>query len=190
MRGFAFLVMLMLVGRTGFAQHIAGYNYDEAKVPPYTMLDPLLRLDGKTVTTPEGWWTVRRPEVLRLFEENVFGRTPAAAQGLPVRARVVEEDRAALGWRATRRQVDLFFTDRGVAGLHMRLLVYLPHVSLGKKIPVIVGLNFGGNQTVLSDPAIEPTDIWSHSKGSAELLHPQPAASTRGSQAAEWQVKR
>jgi hypothetical protein len=74
------------------AQHIAGYNYDESKIPPYTMLDPLRLTDGHTVTSPQQWFDTRRPEIARLFEGDVFGRTPAAAQNAVTHARTIEHN--------------------------------------------------------------------------------------------------
>ena len=50
-------------------------QYDEAKVPPYTLPDPLLLLNGKKVTSTRTWRNKRRPEILKLFETNVYGRT-------------------------------------------------------------------------------------------------------------------
>lgn len=50
-------------------------QYDEAKVPRYTLPDPLLLLNGKRVTSTRTWRKKRRPEILRLFETNVYGRT-------------------------------------------------------------------------------------------------------------------
>jgi hypothetical protein len=53
-------------------------NYDESKANPYTNLPDVLTLnDGKKVTTAEMWWKQRRPEIVRGFEENVYGRVPA-----------------------------------------------------------------------------------------------------------------
>src|SRR5688572_28556593 len=49
-------------------------NYDESKVPSYTLPDPLTTLSGKKVTTRTTWQSIRRPEILRLFEDNVYGR--------------------------------------------------------------------------------------------------------------------
>jgi hypothetical protein len=37
-------------------------NVDESKVPSYSLPDPLVLKNGKTVTTPEMWWKQRRPE--------------------------------------------------------------------------------------------------------------------------------
>ena len=52
-------------------------NYDEAKVPPYTLPDPLVLPNGKPVHTPGQWWTQRRPELLHLLEASMYGRIPA-----------------------------------------------------------------------------------------------------------------
>ncbi len=53
-------------------------NYDESKANPYPNLpDPLLLNDGKKVTTAKIWWTKRRPELIEIFDREVFGRVPA-----------------------------------------------------------------------------------------------------------------
>jgi len=169
-------------------QHIPGYNYDEAKIPPYVMLDPLKFNDGTPVKTAAEWWQRRRPEILRLFEENVYGHTPANAR-VPLRAHVVEIDRHALNGRAIRKQIDLYFTPAGERGAKMRVLLYLP-AHAGHRSPVVLGLNFGGNQTVLDDPAIRPTPVWTKAKGSAQLEHNLPDDKTGGTQTQEWQVEK
>ncbi len=54
-------------------------NYDEALANPYPNLpDPLLLMDRERVTTPELWWTKRRPEIVELFDREVYGRVPAS----------------------------------------------------------------------------------------------------------------
>jgi oligosaccharide reducing-end xylanase len=57
--------------------HYPKAQYDESKVPAYTLPDPLVMLDGKKVTDTNAWRRERRPEILRLFETNVYGRTMA-----------------------------------------------------------------------------------------------------------------
>jgi len=93
-------------------------NYDESKVPPYTLPDPLVMASGAPVKTAQQWRQRRRPEILRLFETQVYGRMP----GRPVHQRfeVKEVDRKALAGRATRKQVTIHFTDRKDADVEFK----------------------------------------------------------------------
>jgi hypothetical protein len=52
-------------------------NFDESKVPPYSLPDPLVLNNGKKVTTAEMWWKQRRPEIVEDFDREVYGRMPA-----------------------------------------------------------------------------------------------------------------
>lgn len=51
-------------------------NYDESKVPAYTLPEILKTSAGKTVSDRSVWEKTRRPEILSLFEENVYGKVP------------------------------------------------------------------------------------------------------------------
>ncbi|GGG84401.1 glucuronyl esterase domain-containing protein [Edaphobacter dinghuensis] len=179
------------------AQHIPGYNYDESKIAPYTLLDPLRLSNGAPVTTAKQWTTERRPEILHLFEENVFGVTPPAALHAVAHARVVEHNDHALDGLAVREQIDLTFesapgiTPPAEALHNLRILLYLPAAAVAahRPIPIVLGLNFTGNQSVVDDPGILPTPLWSKPKGSSTLLHELPADSTRGTATQQWQVR-
>ncbi len=53
-------------------------NYDESKANPCPQLPDILTTNaGKKVTTPETWWKVRRPELVKELEEEVYGKLPA-----------------------------------------------------------------------------------------------------------------
>lgn len=52
-------------------------NYDEAKADPYpNWPDPLVDAKGHRVTSAEDWWATRRPELVELFEREIYGRIP------------------------------------------------------------------------------------------------------------------
>lgn len=59
-------------------------NYDEARAeataPP--LPDPLRMADGTPVATASQWWKQRRPELVRLFDSQVYGRVPATAPAI------------------------------------------------------------------------------------------------------------
>ena len=53
-------------------------NYDESKAGPFTKLpDPLRLNNGKEVKTAKDWWSKRRPEIVELFDREMYGRVPA-----------------------------------------------------------------------------------------------------------------
>jgi len=65
-------------GVNGWDAHAANpVNYDEAKVRAYTLPDPLRLASGTAVATPAMWWKQRRPELVRLFDREMYGRVPA-----------------------------------------------------------------------------------------------------------------
>ena len=52
-------------------------NVDESKVPPYTLPDPLRFNNGDAVKTADDWWKKRRPELVEIFDREIYGRVPA-----------------------------------------------------------------------------------------------------------------
>ncbi|MGW5362179.1 alpha/beta hydrolase family protein [Actinopolymorpha pittospori] len=115
---------------------------------PGGLPDPLVCEDGTPVRTPEQWWERRRPELLDLFERQMFGRTPSTP--VEVRAEVVEISDDALSGRATRQVVRLSFGPDG-SSTTVEVLVHLPNAASGPA-PVFLALNFRGNHAVEAGP--------------------------------------
>ncbi|MBL9129306.1 MAG: hypothetical protein JNL97_16770, partial [Verrucomicrobiales bacterium] len=76
-------------------------NYDESKVPPYTLPDPRVTFDGRPVSDAATWRDVRRPEIVRAFEGHIFGSIPAFP--IRVRAESLAPDAEVFGGTAVRR---------------------------------------------------------------------------------------
>ena len=123
-------------------------NYDEAKVPQYTLPDPLTLSSGEKVADVKTWTERRRPELLHLFETQVFGRPAHATKPKSLRTSIARD---ALGGLATRKEVTVFL-DGTDTGPRMQLLVYIPNGGAAGKKPAFLGFNFGGNHTVHADP--------------------------------------
>ena len=113
--------------------------------------DALTASDGTKIDTPEAWMNKRRPELLKLFCTNVYGNPlPAPPEGIEFK--VIERSDNALGGKAIRIQGDI--TCKGVKQPNpFRILVYLPKKA-EKPVPVFLGLNFLGNQSISDDPEI------------------------------------
>jgi len=138
--------------------------YYEGKVPRHSLPDPLVTLDGTRVTSADMWETRRRPEILGLFREHMYGRAPL---GRPKNTtfKVFDHDRRALSGKATRKQVTVNLTDKK-DGPSMDILMYLPN-SAKAPVPLFVLLNFGGNHTIHPDPAIKVSTRWMRGGGRA-----------------------
>ncbi|MBN2316673.1 MAG: hypothetical protein JXM79_22285 [Sedimentisphaerales bacterium] len=132
-------------------------NYDEQKVTEYTLPDPLTMIDGTAVADAQTWTFHRRPEILELFRTYVYGRSPVERPE-NMSFEVFDLERNALGGSAIRKQVTVYFTGEK-EGPKMDILVYLPK-NADKPVPTFVLLNFGGNHTVHSDPAIRLSESW------------------------------
>jgi hypothetical protein len=54
-------------------------NYDEAKVGAYTLPDLLVLRSGERVREAAAWTQRRRPELIALYQSEIYGRVPATA---------------------------------------------------------------------------------------------------------------
>jgi len=161
-------------------------NYDEEKVPEYSLPDPLTMSDGSKVTDAQMWQAKRRPEILELFRAHVYGRSPI---GRPenMTFELFDVDRKALAGLAARKQVEVSFTGKK-DGPRMDILIYLPN-SAKTPIPIFVVLNFGGNQTIHPDPAIKLSKSWMR-QGSAGVANNRATEDSRGRDYSSYPVEK
>jgi len=178
------LALILLVVCVAKAQ--AGeVNYDEAKVPPYTLPDPLMLADGTKVTDAQTWWERRRPEILRLFEQHVYGKSPGRPEGMWFETRSV--DKEALGGQATRKEITIHFTAQK-DGPRMDLLIYLPN-GVPKPVPTFIGLNFNGNHSIHLDPGITLSQQWMREDPEGGVVDHRATEASRGKSASQWPVE-
>ena len=163
----------------------AGFNYDEAKVGTYTLPDPLTLANGAKVTDTATWKSKRRPEIFKLFESQMQGRSPARTKDM--RFEVTSTDKSALGGKATRKEITVHFGAEKDAAL-MHLLVYFPN-GAKQPAPVFLGVNFDGNHTINPDPAITLTEQWTWNSKEKRSELTRPADSTRGKSIGRWPLE-
>ncbi|MEM1327324.1 MAG: acetylxylan esterase [Bacteroidota bacterium] len=170
------LLFLSFMAITAFAQ-----NYDESDVPDYelpTILDP-----NQTVVT---WEKERRGKFLQLFEENVYGRTPA--ERLEVEQTVRVQPFVIGNLQAIQKEIRLqFFNATRTDSMDLELLLILP---AGAKSPIFLGLNSYGNHTVHSSPTITIHDKWTKNSTEYNLFDHQATAASRGVHSNRWPIER
>jgi hypothetical protein len=178
-RAFATSTLAGLIGAAGLRAQPDDANYDEAKVPAYT-LPPLLQLADGRVVADRARWGERRAELLDLFARHMYGRTPA---GLPDGAVVpVDTPVPVLGGRALRQQYRLDWQGRA----SMDVLVYRP--AHGRPVPVFIGLNYFGNHAVDPDPAIRLSTRWMRTNDANGVVNHRATERARGTMARRWPV--
>lgn len=115
----------------------------------YILPDPLVMEDGTPVCTPEQWNKKRRPELLRLFQTEMFGKAPKHPKHMHFK--ILTQDKNALGGIATRKEVAIYLTKDEKH--YFTVLLYIPNARSGA-VPLFFGLNFKGNHTISQDSGI------------------------------------
>ena len=160
-------------------------NYDESKVPFYSLPELLVCADGSPVAAARDWTAKRRPEILELFAREVYGQSPGRLAGTIWESTSTVE--GALDGRATRKQLTGYFSG-AKDGPRMEILLYQPPGA--GPFPVFVGLNFYGNHTIHADPGITLSAQWMRNDPERGVVDHRATPMTRGDSATRWVVER
>ncbi len=150
---------LRLALKTG---HVS--NYDEKKVKPYSLPDPLVMQNGTPVRSAEMWVRERRPEIVRLYETDIYGRIPGSAP--KVQWQVTGTDPAARDGAAVRKTI-VGKVGESADAPRINLTLYTPAAAQGP-VPVILLVNFRGGSE--GDPPVA-ADILSRGWGYATVVY-------------------
>ena len=131
-------------------------NYAEEKTGTFQLPDPLVLANGKPVKDAKTWTEKRRPELVKLFEQNQYGRTPGRPSGMSFD--VFDKGTPAMGGKAIRKQVTIYFT-ADKKGPKEDIVIYLPP-NANKPVPLLLALNFGANASTFDDPEIKLGEVW------------------------------
>ncbi len=120
-------------------------NYDEARLPKYDLPPLLVTPEGKKITSPEEWHQVRRPQILALFSNLIYGKVPQPAAAIEQSYEVVKTDPEFMEGKATRKDVKIRFSnDRGEVEMHF--LVFVPNQA-EKPVPAFLKHSFNNTQS-------------------------------------------
>jgi hypothetical protein len=152
-------------------------NFDEAKVPAYTLPDVLgSARDAKS-------WQARRAEILEMYRNDVFGREPRTP--IPVKYEASPEAPAFDG-KAIRKIVTLSI---GSTGHRAPMLMYLP-ANAAKPVRLFLCLNFGPVHLITTDPGVPLAESWERDPQTRKYVKKPMPESTRGRAASRWAIDR
>lgn len=129
------LLTIMLVSIDLIAQ-----NYDESKVPFYTLPDVLESVNKKKITNVKDWESVRRPEILTLFEENVYGEMPKSFD--KINFKIKNENKNAMNGKAHLKEVEIAVTNNNETVI-INMVMFVP-TQIKKPAPAFLLINNRG----------------------------------------------
>lgn len=133
-------------------------NTDESKVPCYSLPDPFVSLKGDLIHSRHDWENIRRPELIHLFEEHVYGKVPGDFDHISFD--LAKEDTEAMSGAAHLKEIDITVCRKGNE-VTIRLILFIPK-NISLPVPVFLLINHRDSV----DPARKvKTDYWP-----AELL--------------------
>ncbi|RPI41457.1 MAG: acetylxylan esterase, partial [Bacteroidetes bacterium] len=147
--------------------------------------DPLITLGGRKITDSGQWESLRREEILDLFRDHVYGRVPGFEPEVSFDG--VFTDRRALDGKAVMKEVEIRVSN-GKDTLKMNMLLFLP-ADAGGAVPVFLGLNFYGNQTVHPDTQISITPAWTDNEEAFGIRENRAPEASRGVRVSRWPVE-
>ena len=161
-------------------------NIDAAKVPEYKLPEMLISSNGKEIQTPEDWINIRRPEIINLFEQYVYGRFPGTR--LEKKFETVKTDSNALCGKAVQKNIVACFIKEGDT-VQMEILIYIP-ANATQPVPLFVGMNFYGNQSIHPDPGIPVTKSYILNDPEYHIFNHTATDESRGADSSSWPVER
>lgn len=120
-------------------------NYDEAKANPVPLPDPLVGPDGKRTASARQWWDVRRPQIVKAMEDELYGHRPAV---LPKVTWTVTQSRQTddYGVPAVEKSLDGALDNSGdpAISVHIKALLVTPAdaAAAHRKTPVVISINW------------------------------------------------
>jgi len=114
-------------------------NYDESLANPCPQLPDVLTLNnGKKVTSPEMWWKLRRPELVKGFEQEMYGRVPEKTPKIIWTAKITDSEfvgRTPVIARQMIGHVDN--SEYPLIDVNINMVVVLP-VNVKGPVPVLI----------------------------------------------------
>ena len=161
-----------------------GTHTDESKVPKYDLPELLICSDGTKIDSAKDWESKRRPEVLQLFADHVYGGVPPKEVEVSYATEVKSWE--VLNGDAIRMEVTMRI---GSPDSKTKATMLLTIPTSDKPAPCFLGYNFHGNHTTTTDNKISIPTSWVRDNKKLGAIGNKASEKGRGSSASRWPYK-
>lgn len=147
--------LIIVVVLLSFVLNVHSQNYDESKVPEYTLPDVLKTNANRAVKSKMAWKKIRRPEIIKLFEDNIYGQMPGAYNR--IKYSIINENAVAMNGKARLKEIviEVFNNNNSVK---INLVLFVPN-QVSKPVPAFLLINNRGKDN--TDPSrVVKSDFW------------------------------
>jgi len=130
-------------------------NYDEASVAAYTLPNVLQSAGGRMVKSIKNWEQKRRPELITLFKQNIYGQMPTHFDRISFTQNKKVTD--AMHGRATLKEITISISNKGKQ-VNIPIVLFIPN---NRKKPAPVFLLINNRSKKNTDPdRIQKSTFW------------------------------
>jgi hypothetical protein len=130
-------------------------NFEESKVPAYTLPAVLKTADGTVISDTTAWEKRRRPEILTLFENHVYGQMPKKYDSLTFQ--VTHEVENAMNGKARLKEVTITVWEKKESA-NIHLVLFIPS-HLKNPAPAFLFINNRDKSNTDPTRAVK-SDFW------------------------------
>lgn len=122
-------------------------NYDEGKANLFVLPDPLTLNNGNKVTTEKCWYKKRRPEIVAMFENEIYGKIPKYTPKVVFETISTTQSDAFICKKII-GHIDNSAFPAATPGINLR--IYYPAEMSGKMPLVVIAIgNYGNTDTLV-----------------------------------------
>lgn len=130
-------ILVVLLSFMLVSSELTAQNYDESKVPSYILPDVLESQNKRMITNSKDWESIRRPEILTLFEENVYGKMPKKFDKIDFK--IKSENKHSMHGKAHLKEVEIAVTNNNQTVI-INLVLFIP-TRIKKPVPAFLLIN-------------------------------------------------
>ncbi|KAA6440812.1 acetylxylan esterase [Dyadobacter flavalbus] len=137
-------IFIVLLASVLLSFELIAQNYDESKVPSYILPDVLESQNKMKIANVKDWESIRRPEILALFEENVYGIMPKKFDNSNFK--IKNENKLSMNGKAHLKELEISVSNNNQTVI-INLVLFVPTRAKKPAATFLLINNRGKNNT-------------------------------------------